>query len=218
MGGSAMKSKELNLRLMSMFASGLLVLFLAIPSLVEAYRLRSLSREIVQMHESLNETTAQRERLESTRKELTDKLAEYDARSLLAGQQEGLRQQLLEMIRRRQGQLRSLEIGNPIKRYWAGPTDRPDQDVYSGLADEQSGFLLHIHAIDLQVDGTHQSTQEIIRDVLSKRWLAEIHTINLAPIAKDRVRLVISMRMYGLSTDDGSLENVIAMEEQVPRR
>jgi hypothetical protein len=213
-----MKTKGLNVRWLSMVASALVILFLVVPTSLEAYRLRSLSGELIQMHEILNATSVQRERLDATKKELEDKLAEYAKRSLLAGQQEGLRQQLLEMIRKSRVQLRALDIGNPIKRHWAGPTDRPDQDVYSGMADEQSGFLLHIHTMDLQVDGTHQSAQQIIRDVLSKRWLAEILTINLAPLAKDRVRLVMSMRMYGLAPDDGTLDDVVAMKQTVPRR
>jgi hypothetical protein len=213
-----MKTKGLNVRWLSMFASALVVLFLVVPTSLEAYRLRSLSRELIQMHESLNETSVQRERLSATKKELAVKLAEYEKRSLLTGQQERLREQLLEIIRQRRAQLRALEIGNPIKRHWAGPMDRPDQDVYAGMADEKSGFLLHIHTMDLQVDGTHQSAQQIIRDVLSKRWLAEILTINLAPLAKDRVRLVMSMRMYGLAPDDGSLDDVVAMKQTVPMR
>ena len=188
----------------------LLTIILIVPSLYEANQMRSDRFEIKTLKDEVSRSLTRRTRLTSAEQGLNAELAELEARAMLSGAEEKFRQQFLELVRKNNGQLRQLEIGAAEKRHWYGREDHPDQNSNSMFADEPSGFLLHMHPVELQVDGHYEDIRQLIKGILEKNWLADLTTFGLVPMQDGSVRLQIGMRMYGLSPDDGSLDDDFA--------
>lgn len=205
-------------RVLVPLAALLMIIVVVVPSSFEAYRLRQAREELGALHDQVSQSHVQRSRLENVETQLNDDLAEMESRSMVVGDQDRVRARLLEMVRNRNGQLRQLEIGHPEKRHWLGMSDQPDKDLFSSFDDERSGFLLHVHPVDVQIDGQYDAMNQLIRDLLDQRWLADFGTIRLTPIDDGQVRLQLQVRMYGLTVDDGSLDDDFALRTPTQRR
>ena len=198
--------------------AALLAITLIVPAFIEASQLRTQRFDLGTLKNEVSRSLARRTRLTSVEQELKDQLGEIESRSMLEGDEERFRQQFLELVRNGHGQLRQLEIGAAEKRHWYGPEDRPDKNSYSMFDGEPSDFLLHMHPIELQVDGHYEDIRELLQKILARNWLADLSSLGLIPMEDGSVRLQIEMRMYGLSPDDGSLDDFASLSPTSERR
>ncbi|GAG83787.1 unnamed protein product, partial [marine sediment metagenome] len=66
---------------------------------------------------------------------------------------------------------------------------------------EESEFDLHTHTVELQVDGSLQSIQTILREITNQGWLMTTKELSMAPtsVRESPMSLELRLVLYGLA-------------------
>ncbi|MDA8743043.1 hypothetical protein N9N28_00290 [Rubripirellula amarantea] len=167
--------------------------------------------EYFELHRDVSEMDTLRVQFEqaSMRKERLEKVAtQISAQLELAVEQsiepddiEGVREQLVGIVRKAGAALRRLEIGEDESRAWAFENDSPINSA-TPLYSEPSGFLLHDHTVLLQADGSMEAIGKIIDLIDEKGWLMITKGMQISPttVRETPVALECSLTLFGLTT------------------
>ncbi len=178
----------------------LTIIVLAVPWVDEYLRLRSDAAELNELEHKFVELRARNEQLDRIDAKLTNNLSNLRARSIDPTKTESVRERIVEIVRRAGGRIRRLEIANGERRIWATEADAIQNNSMPVYA-EESNFELHTQTVELQADGSLQSIQTILRDVIDQGWLMTTKGLSITPTAvrESPVNLELHLVLYGLA-------------------
>lgn len=180
-------------------ASLLAIITLGIPWADEYFAHRQDLAEFTELQAELNEVQLRSKRLEVIAENLSNTLEELTDRSVVPETVTLVREDMIEIVRRRGGRLRSLDISNGLVRPWALENDNATEDAMPDFAVE-SDYDLHQQEVDLQADGTLDSIVGIVRDIVDRGWFVRTRMMQVMPTGKAEAPISIEWRMilYGM--------------------
>ena len=184
----------------------------AMPVGVRAYHLRTERMGIDGLRTQLRMTRERQQRMQRMSSDTEATLASLADRGWTSGSQEELRSHWLDVVHRHRGKLRRLDLSEPVVRHWGGDGDTIRSEIYFDV--EPSGFLLHRIDVVLHVEGSRETLEKILRDVLTPGPLAHIEQLSVSSrgSVSGQLHLQMEMQLFGLSEDDGSLDEDYASD------
>lgn len=187
----------------------LLIVCVAIPGLFDAVSIQERRHELSDLQEDVVETRSRKQRLERRREDVDRKLQRLSERGFVDGGQERVRNHWLEVIRKRNGKIRQMDVGEVITRPWGGLKDRIKLDVY--LDDDPSAlFELHSATFSMVVEGSLETVLGVMGDLVDRPPLSVIESISIAPVSNDSnelLQLKIELRLFGLTGQEPSSDD-----------
>lgn len=184
----------------------------AMPAGVRAYHLRTERMGIDGLRSQLRMTRERQQRMQRMASETEATLQSLAHRGWTSGSQEALRDNWLDVVHRHQGKLRRLDLSEPVVRHWGGDGDTVGSEIYFDV--EPSGFLLHRIDVVLHVEGSRETLGNILGEILATRPLARIEQLSVSSRGSigNQLHLQMEMQLFGLSEDDGSLDEDYASD------
>ena len=178
----------------------LAIIIFAVPWVDEYLRLRSDEAELVELENRFADLRERNEQFDKIDSKLTSSLKDLTDRSIDPTKTETVRESIVEIVRQAGGRIRRLEIPTGERRNWAIEDDQI-QNSTMPIYGEESDFELHTHAVELQVDGSLQSIQTILRNITDQGWLMTTKELTLAPtsVRESPVSLELQLVLYGLA-------------------
>jgi hypothetical protein len=178
----------------------LVIILFAVPWVDEYLRLRGDAAKLTELENRSAELRERNEQLDRIDKRLTSSLEELSSRSIDPTKTEHVREEIVEIVRKAGGRIRRLEIPNGERRNWAIDGDQVKNGTMPIYA-EESEFDLHTHTVELQVDGSLQSIQTILREITNQGWLMTTKELSMAPTSVRESPLSLELRLvlYGLA-------------------
>ncbi len=195
------------------------IIALGIPWVDEYFELRREVAEFDELHGELKQIRDRSERLIQIEENLNEKLNSLNTRSINPETKDLVREQLVEIVRRHGGRLRSLEVHTGIVRPWATSGDNPLADAMPEFG-EESEYVLHSHDVELRADGTLGSIEDIIASIAQEGWFASTRSMNVLPTGKPEAPAAIELRLtvFGLTVAPEEPEEEFAAAGQRSRR
>lgn len=182
-------------------ASGslLAIVLIGIPWVDEYLRLRRDAVELTELESRLVKNQARDLQLDRIEPVMNQELNSLLARSTNPTKLNVIRESLIRVVRGAGGRLRRLEIADGKTRPWAIEEDDPRHESMP-LYGEESGFVLHKHAVELHADGSLESVRQIIRDVFDQGWLMTTTGLTARPtgVKDSPVTLEIHLVLFGI--------------------
>ncbi|MEM9826997.1 MAG: hypothetical protein AAF958_10435 [Planctomycetota bacterium] len=189
----------------------LLMGFVATPAILDTFAIHERRHELSALQDSVMQTRNRKQRLEKRCDAVESKLSVLRERGFVDGEQERVRNHWLEIVRKHGGKIRQMDIGEVMRRPWSGLDDSISRDAY--LDDSAASFHLHSATFTMSVEGSLDTLRSVLRELVVTPPLSVIESISIAPVLSDsdrRLRLNIELRLYGLTDDDGSLDDEYA--------
>ena len=211
-------NKPNNRTIRTIVATGSLVaiIIMGIPWVDEYLRLSREAAELVDLESQLADSQAQDLQLSRIETKLSTELDALAARSINPDKVDAVREILIEIVRAAGGRVRRLEIADGEVRPWAVENDDPRSGSMP-LYGEESGFVLHTHAVELQADGSLETVRKIIAEIGSQDWLLTTKGLTTRPsgVSDSMVSLELKLVLYGLTakqhqSDDDEFEGELA--------
>lgn len=176
------------------------VVVFAVPWVDEYLRLRNDAAELTELESKFAELRKRNEQLDRIDQKLTNNLQDLNSRSIDSMNVESVREAIVEIVRQAGGRIRRLEIANGERRTWAIDGDMAENGTMP-IYGEESNFELHTHTVELQVDGSLESIQTIMRRIFDTGWLMTTKglTMRPTPIRESPVNLELRLVLYGLT-------------------
>jgi len=195
-------------------ASLLMIIVLAFPWVDEYQRLRRGAAQMDQLQSRFAELRRKNEQLDRIEAKLESNLQRLRGSSVDASKTELVRETMVQIVRKAGAQIRQLEIPEAELRPWAISGD----DVQSGsmpIYGEPSRFELHTTAVELQVEGSLPSIEQILSNVADQGWLMTTQGLSMTPtsIRESPVRLELQLVLYGLVPREHELEEEFARRD-----
>lgn len=177
----------------------LVIIVLAVPWVDEYLRLRGDEAKLTELENRFAELRQRNKQLDLIDSKLTSRLKDLSDRSIDPLKTEHVREAIVEIVRQTAGRVRRLEIPTGESRIWATKDDQI-QNSTMPIYGEESDFELHTHTVELQVDGSLQSIQTILRRITDQGWLMTTTELTLAPtlVRESPVTLELQLVLYGL--------------------
>ena len=110
------------------------------------------------------------------------------------------RQELVDIVRHENCQLRQIRVEPGARRRWQGPNDTP----FAEKSNEQEGFtslMLNAGQVEIKATGTLEDIRGLIRSVHRRGWLSHSERWELRPIdqAGKSIELNYKLSVYGLA-------------------
>lgn len=184
---------------------------------IEEYVL--LSRDAAQMdvlQAEFDEAHRRRERLLSIESKLNRALVQTQQRGVGPDDVENIREALIGIVRDSGASLRRLEVGENEVRAWSMDEDDPRNDT-APLYGDNSAFVLHKHAVQVQADGRVDSIEKVLEEISSHGWLMSTKSLLIAPTgSQDAITSIeVTMILYGL---EPAPEDLMDDEEEFAMR
>ena len=182
-------------------ASGSLIAILAI-GIPWADEYISLGRDASELTEMQAELAAAEEReaqLDQLDAKLSGQLIAMTNRSIDPDQTTQVRDTLITIIRDGGARLRNLDVSNGESRVWAMEGDDPRAATMPPYA-EESEFELLTHTVDLRADGSLESVQKVLGDIINQGWLMTTTNMKIMPtgVRESPISIELRITLYGL--------------------
>lgn len=176
------------------------IVVFAVPWVDEYLRLCDDAAELTELENKVAQLQARNEQLDRIDARLTDKLQNLSSRSIDPSKVEAVRETIVEIVRQAGGRIRRLDIPTGERRSWALDGDMV-QNGTMPIYGEESNFELHTHTVELQADGSLESIQAILRDVIAQGWLMTTKGLSMTPtsVRESPVNLELQLALYGLT-------------------
>jgi len=187
------------IRLTVATTSLLAIITMGIPWVDEYFALRRDMSEFNELQLELKEIHSQGRRLVKIEEMLNEELTTLNRQSIHPDAAEEVREKLNEIVRHQGGRLRSLELTPSTVRPWALEGDHPHEDTMPEFAVE-SDYMLQQHDVELRADGTLESTEGILRELIDQGWFMSTRSLVITPTGNTEAPVSIEIRMtlYGL--------------------
>lgn len=178
----------------------LAIIGLAVPWADEYLRLRRDAAELTQLEQQSREMRQRATQLDKIETKLIRQLEEMNRRSIEPEETEMVRHTIVEIVRNAGGRVRRLEIPEGERRTWADRGDDARNSTMPIYA-EESAFQFHTHHVDLQVDGSLKSIQQILEAIIDQGWLMTTRGLTMTPtsVRESPVSLELHLVLYGLT-------------------
>lgn len=202
-----MKSSRSIYRGISYAAAVTVIVAVMIPIAADTFQISAERHDILKLRRQVGSTESQQEDLKTVGLTNEKQLLELRQRSFVDGDEERLRSEWLAIVQKHGGKIRRFDFGESRRRIWQGVGD----DIYSldQYVEESSGMILNQQPIALHVEGSLPTVKKILNDILATRLIAKITELSLAPVessADSEIQMRLEMNLFGLSEDDGSLD------------
>lgn len=173
---------------------------MGIPWADEYFELRQASSEFSEMQTEMDEIQNRSNRLVKIEESLNEKLKKLSQQSVRPAAAGDVREKLIEIVRHQGGRIRSLDLTPSTARPWAAEGDDPLADSPPEFAQE-SDHLLHQHDVEMSADGTLESVEGIMRELIDQGWFVRTRLLNVTPTGKPEAPISIELRLtlYGLA-------------------
>lgn len=197
----------------AIIAGGSLTVLVAIgyPMFKRGHQLSAENQMFVELEKESSVTrvrNARLQRIESTLQAQKDQLIRQNVTPPKIG---AVRDEVILIIRKNQGSLRSLEIQDGQRRAWAERNDDPhNRDILE--FGSESDFELHSHAMTLAVTGKLASILKIVETLTDHHWLMSVETMDLKPIGGSSSDVIVELNitLFGLELTPEPSEETFA--------
>jgi hypothetical protein len=184
---------------------------------IEEYVL--LSRDAAQMdvlQAEFDEAHRRRQKLLSIESKVKGALTRAKERGVGPDDIEFVRESLISIARDAGASLRRLEVGENEVRAWSLEQDDPRNDT-APLYGENSSFVLHKHAVQIQADGGMEAIRKVLEEINNRGWLVSTKNLSIGPTSSVNAMtsIEVTMVLYGL---EPAPENLMEEEEDFAMR